>query len=235
MVMYGDIFVYLMFYPSKMKSEDLSDYKTRKAYSYYSDGWLMPLEYNSAYQVRVATSCNMRVECLESQKTNNPHHKLWIIITKQIGKTLRGHCSCMADMGQTCNHLAAAIRVEAMVRLGLSNPSCTSNANEWLPNRQKVQPMKLKYIDFSRSDFSRQGRKKLPLVTSPKKKVNHLADSQVKLLNLNDIAIRAERRGTQFYSTYCWCNRKLQTKTVTFCVFMISFRCLATRVSSSKI
>ena len=29
MVMYGDIFVYLMFYPSELKIEDLSDYKTK--------------------------------------------------------------------------------------------------------------------------------------------------------------------------------------------------------------
>ena len=129
MVMYGDIFVYLMFHPSELKSDDLSDYKTCKAYSYYSDGWLMPLEYNSISGE--SPYCIMRGECRKSQKINDPPHKLWIIVEKKNGKILCGHCSCMAGMGQTCNHVAAAFfRMEAMVRLGLTNPSCTSKPNQ---------------------------------------------------------------------------------------------------------
>ena len=40
-----------------------------------------------------------------------------------------------AGMRETCNHVAAAMyRVEVAVRIGWTNPACTSNANEWLPN-----------------------------------------------------------------------------------------------------
>ena len=36
---------------------------------------------------------------------------------------------------ETYNWVAAAMyRVEAAVRIGLTNPACTSNTNEWLPN-----------------------------------------------------------------------------------------------------
>ena len=47
----------------------------------------------------------------------------------------------MAGMGETCNHVAAAMYpVEAAVRVGFANPACASNANEWLPNRKTIEP-----------------------------------------------------------------------------------------------
>ena len=46
----------------------------------------------------------------------------------------------MAGMGETCNHVAAAMYpVEAAVRVGFANPVCASNANEWLPNRKTIE------------------------------------------------------------------------------------------------
>ena len=46
MVLYPDIFNYLMFFPSDLGSKDLNDYKNSKAYSYYKYGWLQPLFYH---------------------------------------------------------------------------------------------------------------------------------------------------------------------------------------------
>ena len=38
------------------------------------------------------------------------------------GKIRACHCTCMAGMGQSCNHVAAAMyRIEAAVRNGLTN------------------------------------------------------------------------------------------------------------------
>ena len=45
-VTYGDIFNFIMFHPSDLGSEDLSDYKTCKAYSYYAHGWLGTIDYH---------------------------------------------------------------------------------------------------------------------------------------------------------------------------------------------
>ena len=47
----------------------------------------------------------------------------------------------MAGMGETCNHVPATMyRVEAAVRIGLTNPVSTSNASEWLPNQKTIGP-----------------------------------------------------------------------------------------------
>ena len=57
---------------------------------------------------------------------------------------------CTAVMGETYNHVASAMyRVEAAVRISLTNPVCRSNANEWLLNRETTEPKKIKDLDFS--------------------------------------------------------------------------------------
>ena len=62
----------------------------------------------------------------------------------------------MAGMDQPCNHIAAAMhRIEAAVRNGLTNPSCTSTANQLLPNHKDFQPMKVKDMKI----FLSEGRK----------------------------------------------------------------------------
>ena len=75
-------------------------------------------------------------------------------------------------------------RAEAAVRTGLTNPSCKSSANEWLPCRRYIEPTKIKDLNFDREDFAQRGKKKRPLVTSPKKKFNPLAKSDKKPLSL---------------------------------------------------
>ena len=79
-------------------------------------------------------------------------------------------------MGETCNHVAAAMfRVEAVVRTGLTNPSCTSSANEWLPCRKDIEPTKIKDLNFDKENFTQRSKKKRPLVASPKKKIQPLS------------------------------------------------------------
>ena len=56
----------------------------------------------------------------------------------------------MAGMGELYNHVAAAMyQVEAAVQIGLTNPACTSNANEQLPNQKTIEPKKIKDLGFS--------------------------------------------------------------------------------------
>ena len=67
----------------------------------------------------------------------------------------------MASMEEICNHVAAAMYcIAAAVRIGLTNPACTSNANEFLPNRKTIEPKKIKVLDFSREDFGQRGKKR---------------------------------------------------------------------------
>ena len=63
----------------------------------------------------------------------------------------------MAGMGETRNHVGAGMyRVEAAVRIGLTNPACISDANEWLPNRRTIELKKLKDLDFTRKNFGQR-------------------------------------------------------------------------------
>ena len=56
-----------------------------------------------------------------------------------------------------CNHVAASeYRVEAAVRTGLTNPSYTSSANEWLPCRKDIEPTKVKGLSFDGEDFAQR-------------------------------------------------------------------------------
>ena len=188
MVLYPDVCNYLMFNPSELASSDLSDYKTCKAYSYYKCGWLQPLSYHAIDNN--SNFCLLKGDCRKSERLNDPFHKLWLVINKRSAKIMSAHCTCMAGLSQTCNHVAAALfRIEAAVRSGLTNPSCTSTISEWLPNRKEVKPCKVKNINFDREDFGGRGKqKKRSFVSTPKKIYNPLADSNRKRLTLCDIA-----------------------------------------------
>ena len=153
MTLYADIFNFISFHPRELKSEYLSDYKTSKAYSYYSTGWLSPLNYHPIS----ATSeyCFLKTTCRPSQRIGDVPHKLWVCLCKNNGKILKAHCTCMAGISQTCNHVAVALfRIEAAVRMGLTNRSCTTTACEWLPKSKMVKPLLLKDMKLSRCDFA---------------------------------------------------------------------------------
>ena len=144
---YPDIFNFLAFHPIELASTDLSDYKQSKAYNYYAQGWLYPLEYHDVD--KACRYCVIRGSWRPSQRINDVPHKLWICLFKESGQIMQTHCTCMAGMSQTYNHVAAGLfRIEAANRLGLNNPSCTSKPCEWLPNNKAVQPVKIKDLQL---------------------------------------------------------------------------------------
>ena len=169
MLLYPDIFNYLMFFPSELGRKDLNDYKFSKAYSYHKSGWLQPLLYHNL------TGSNFYIlkdECKKSQK---------------VRQDTCTQCTCIAGMSETCIHVAAEMfQLEAAVRTGLLNPSCTSSSNEWLPCGKDIEPTKSKDLNFDRGDFAQRSRSKRPLVPTPKKKFNPLAKSDKKPLSLID-------------------------------------------------
>ena len=175
----------LMFFPSELSSEDLSDYKECKAYSYFKNGWLQPLQYHN---LSGSTFCIIKGQYRPSQNVNQPFHSLWIIFQKS-GKIRSCHCTCVAGKSQVCNHVAAALyRIEAAVRNGLTNPACTSKPNTWLSASKKVLdiPFKIKDLQFQREDFGTRGKKKKVLDNPKKKNFQPLQISNP--LQLKDIA-----------------------------------------------
>ena len=90
------------------------------------------------------------------------------------------HCSCMAGMSAPCNHVAAMLfRVETAVRLGLTNPACSTKRGEWLPNREDVQPTKVKNLSFRRDDFGKRGKKLKAFSYHTKTKCNPLVSTSL--------------------------------------------------------
>ena len=85
--------------------EDLSDYKESKAYNYFIKGWLGPISY---HPLGSSSHCLLKSDCRPSERLRDAPHKQWICIDKKNGKVLKAHCTCMAGMGSTCNHIAAA-------------------------------------------------------------------------------------------------------------------------------
>ena len=89
MLLYPDIFNYLMFFPSELGSKDLIDNKNSKAYSYHKSGWLELLLYHN---LTGSSFCILKGECRKSQSVNDPFHKLWIVLEKSA-KIRSCHCT----------------------------------------------------------------------------------------------------------------------------------------------
>ena len=65
MILYPDIFNFLMFFPSELGSKDSNDYKNSKAYSCYKSGWLQPLYY---HHIDISSKfCILKADCRKSQ------------------------------------------------------------------------------------------------------------------------------------------------------------------------
>ena len=186
-ISYPEIYNYLMFHPNELGSSDLNDYKNSKGYSYFKRGWLGNISYHCVETASLY--CLLKADCRPSERLNDPPHKLWICVTKKDGAIKSGHCSCMAGMSGTCNHVTSMLfRIEAAIRLGLTNPSCTTRSCEWLPNRKAVVAVKAKDLKLSRDDFGKQGKKSRKLVSTPKKMYNPLSDCDYTPLKFADVA-----------------------------------------------
>ena len=172
----------LMFYDSELGSKDLSNYKNSKSYIYYKSGWLQVLQYHN---LSGSKYCIIREEYRKSQFLKDPFHKLWIIL-KKTAKIRTYHCTCMAGMGKTCNHVAAAMyRYEVAVRIGLINPACTSSVKVWLPNRKTIEPKTIK--DFSWEDFGQRWKKET-ISSLTKKRFDPPKNCDLKPLSIKDFA-----------------------------------------------
>ena len=83
----------------------LNDYTYSRAYSYHKSGRLQPQLYHN---LTGSDFTILKGECRKSQSVDDPFHKLWIILEKSA-KIWLYQCTCMAGMGERCNHVAAAM------------------------------------------------------------------------------------------------------------------------------
>lgn len=116
----------------------LSEYKSGKAYDYFKSEWLKEIHYNSLNHLvsdypGVDKYCVLKAKCTPSQRIHDTYHDVWITVGKETGTVACAYCNCAAGLSQTCNHVAAILfRVEAAVRAGWTNPTCTSQKAKWI-------------------------------------------------------------------------------------------------------
>ena len=138
MTLYSDIFDFLSFHPSELKSQDLNDYKLS-----------MPRAIIQLVRViRLVTTQYQNQVLLvfpslhgdKSQRINDtPHNRWFTSLAKKSGQSLKVYRTYMTGIGQTCINLAAALfRAESALRMDLTNPSCTTTGFEWLTNNKAV-------------------------------------------------------------------------------------------------
>lgn len=91
-------------------------------------------------------------------------------------------------MYETCNHIAALLLcVDAAVKCGLTNPSCKAKGCEWLPNRKEVRPQKIVDLVLDRDQTKISKKPNRPLVATPKRNYNPLAEYKINPLKLQNI------------------------------------------------
>ncbi|KAK3106464.1 hypothetical protein FSP39_020531 [Pinctada imbricata] len=143
----------------------LNEYKVWKAYEYLQSNFVKEIFY---HPISAASEiCNLRAKCTPSQRLRDANHTMWIMVRKVSGDIVSAFCSCIAGLGQTCNHVAAMLfRIDAANKMGLS--SCTSIPCQWIiPMETKTLPVRIKDLTVKKSRLGVQ--KSRPLVSVQKK------------------------------------------------------------------
>ena len=77
-----------------LNKEDLTAYKTGKAYSYFECDWLQEVFYSPINKTHKC--CFLKAKCTPSQRISHKPHDVWIKVLKESGEVISAYCSCVA-------------------------------------------------------------------------------------------------------------------------------------------
>ena len=80
-----------------------------KAFSYFAsqDLWAHEVSYHPV--TTDSELCFVKTECVPLQRVNAIPHTVWVCLYKKTGVIARAYCSRFAELGATCNHIAALL------------------------------------------------------------------------------------------------------------------------------
>ena len=91
---FGNIYTYLINTKGLYTKESLKAYKSLEAYNFFHSGHV-----RTVYFYETSTSSRYAVLIAKvnpSQKSSSNPHEAWVIVKKEDGTIITGHCSCMA-------------------------------------------------------------------------------------------------------------------------------------------
>ncbi|XP_070562483.1 uncharacterized protein [Ptychodera flava] len=154
----------------------LNEYKEGKAYRLYQGGWLKEIYFHNITEE--SQYCFLKARCCHTMKLNDVPHTVWICANKQSGDIKSAYCSCTAGLGSSCIHITAMFfRIEAAVRTGQTNFSCTAKLCQWnIPRgRTKIDPIRVCDMEFKAAKFNKDVTK--PLVDVRRKLFEPIKES----------------------------------------------------------
>ena len=92
-------------------------------------------------------------------------YKAWVTL-KKSGAVVSGHCTCMAGMSETCNHVG--VLLYKCMQQKTEEISSTSQPNKWLPARKTVPPVPTSELVFKVPKLDKCSPKILPLKRTQK-------------------------------------------------------------------
>ena len=148
-ITYGNIFNYLINFPSTYTKKRLDAYKSLESYKYVLSGLVFDVQVKRINNARYLVRAKIRHG--QSMFTKTPNNA-WIC-TETDGQILYGHCSCMAGLGEVCSHVGAIMfylhLTSDYCKRNFDN-ACTSQPCTWLPpSAKEVEFSELSNIDFS--------------------------------------------------------------------------------------
>ena len=97
-VEYGDIYNYLIESKGSYTRQSLKAYKSLEAYNYFVSGHVRTVYYyeSSTRSKYAVLKASVNPSPSPSQKSLSDPHEAWVIVHKENGQILSGHCKCKA-------------------------------------------------------------------------------------------------------------------------------------------
>ena len=94
---------YLLYTTSFVTKEEVKNYKSLESYRYLLAGWVQQTNWKVYSDVVL-----IRGKVKHSFRVSQPPLQPWVIV-QNSGTVVCGHCTCMADLAETCSHVGAVL------------------------------------------------------------------------------------------------------------------------------